>query len=1058
MLGGFLPPVVFTITSNATQAIAGFSKVNAQLKLMEAQAAKTSKSMLALSKATAVATAAAKAFGIVMVAFAGYGVKEVMQLEQAYARLGQSLASVGLSTAQNREVLANTAQGMEALGFDAAKASDALSLLIQTTKDVDASQKLLTISADLARARQMDLATAARLLGRAQAGNNRVFTMFGITVDKTKSKTEATAEAMEKLATVLKGQAEAYTKTFAGQLEVLGKQIENVAEGIGAALLPYLMKFLNILQRLFGWLNRHREVLAGVAFVIGTVLVAALTLMIRKMTIAIGQWVILNSKMLIIIAVIMAVASSIVYLWNKFEGFRKTVVEIGKVFVLFGEVVVGVFQIILNAFLLVNRAVANLQIGMGKLFNNKEMERGGKEMLTWIDDTNKKIYDFGSQLTGVRKKLDSVGDVKIDLSKFKLPALEIPKFANGNTFGEEIASDVKKGLAQAKMEIKSFNADLKTQFSQMGAMWDNIISRDFQKDIYAKIGDPIDEIIYNAQTAINAYASASDKYATATKNLKQYQEEYKAAVKGGNEELISAAKEALGRAEQATQGVYDDMGEALRDVGKYQQEMINKVAQLYEEINALEKERTQTLAAAKMQRLEIEDEYLTEVKKLRKDYDADVLTAETDAAIRRAEILKQSIDQIRGVFKTATSRTLGDIYQGLTFEGRYIAGGTPEKIIAALGLQAGKAEKLAQNAATLAGLGFTQTFIEEVISQGPDLGNSLASTIINSTPESIQQMQEYWSRLQNVTSHGVDTLATQLNAGMNLATEELMAQMAQVDIDLANTLKTLQDRLTENLSAAFITYSNSLDAVNIRTNQQIAAIDDQIVQLNLKINMLKSSLAALAALGAPGTANAAVNVMPTITTSEEEGVATSCASGRGRFKVTKYDGVVTSRTLIACIEKSMVPGGDVITGAGSPAEIPSGVTATTQVNKATSAYLGLLSANTLEDINKGVASAVAANVSASQIGSAMSSALQTSPDIASIGGLAGAASSARYTGQAIQWYQQTQKTNPITVNITANTNASASSIADSVAWTIRTSSDTQYYTGGSGGQTDMRAV
>jgi hypothetical protein len=61
--------------------------------------------------------------------------------------------------------------------------------------------------------------------------------------------------------------------------------------------------------------------------------------------------------------------------------------------------------------------------------------------------------------------------------------------------------------------------------------------------------------------------------------------------------------------------------------------------------------------------------------------------------------------------------------------------------------------------------------------------------------------------------------------------------------------------------------------------------------------------------------------------------------------------------------------------------------------------------------------------------------------------VSGAASSARYTAQAIAYYQSQlsqAKAQGVTVNITANTNASPEQIAKDTAWAIRTSSDVQY--------------
>jgi hypothetical protein len=397
-VGGFLPPVVFTITANATQALATFKGVNTQLKIMDAQAKKTGAAMVGLSKSILVATAATKALGIAFAGFAAYGVKEIMDLQVAYNRLGQTMSAVGISTEANRTRAAELAQSYEELGFDAAKASDALSILLQSTKDLDKSQQLLNVSANLARARTMDLATAARLVSRAQAGNVRIFTMFGIQLDKNKSKAEATKEAFAKLSQIIGGQATAYTQTLQGQLVILGKKLENIAEAIGAAVLPYLQKFVGALIDAGKWVSKYKGVLNTLAVLITTVVIVGLVNMTKALAMATVGFVKANLAAFAIVGTIVAVAAGIVYMWNKFKGFREAVLNIGKVLLLFAETTVMAFQLALNVILVLVRATANAQIALGKLFRNDEMQRRGKETLDWIDSTNKSIEDFGNKL------------------------------------------------------------------------------------------------------------------------------------------------------------------------------------------------------------------------------------------------------------------------------------------------------------------------------------------------------------------------------------------------------------------------------------------------------------------------------------------------------------------------------------------------------------------------------------------------------------------------------------------------------------------------------------
>ena len=229
---------------------------------------------------------------------------------------------------------------------------------------------------------------------------------------------------------------------------------------------------------------------------------------------------------------------------------------------------------------------------------------------------------------------------------------------------------------------------------------------------------------------------------------------------------------------------------------------------------------------------------------------------------------------MRGVFKGATYRGVGDIFSGLTFEGKYLKGGSIEAITNALATQAQKATSLADKAGKLQALGFTQTFIEQVIAQGPDVGGALADTIINGTPESITQLQGYWTALENVSSHGVDSIAKKLNSGITLATEELTAQLASVQTDL-----------TTALSDAYSEYSNSLAKIQAKTAEQIKIIDDQITELTAKIEQLRLALATLAALSAPGVPSTAPNLINPIATTptykSPGGVTTPWDTGAG---------------------------------------------------------------------------------------------------------------------------------------------------------------------------------
>lgn len=988
-MNGFLPPVIFEIQANAAGAIAQFKNVNTELALMEKQALKTGKALTGIQKAAVIGTKALKVMAMAFAAFAAYGVREVVLLEKSYVRLGKAMANAGVATKENLASTSELIDGYEKLGFGADKAADAYGVLITSTQNTEKSNRLLALSADLARARTMSLEDAARALTRAQAGNARIFTQFGITLDETLPKAKAIEKAMGQLEQKLSGQALAYTKTFAGQLAILNENLGNLAEQIGMKVLPILNKFVEGLNNTGTWIKKNSDFVIALTLAITVALIPAVVSLTKKLALLAAT--ILKSPIGRLAVIIFGVAYAFVKAYNSMEGFRKGIAAIGKFIITFGEVVYRVMTTAYNGILLLSRGGINARIALGKLLGKDEWVKDGQAALKQIDEVNAGFKQNIADFEKYRNKLDDFATKPIKLNwNFKTP--QIPGFENGTGF-DGAADDVNElsdALINARQRVKDFNIAMKDTAKILKETWAGIVGKDVKAAIQEGLLNPVDKLIVQAQKAVNAYQDASNKYNGALAAVTAAQNAYVAAVKKGNKELIAATESALGRAESAAEGLANIMQKSMEDLAKLQDDMIAAIVDSYNEIAELERQRTEVLANATIERRELEKDYLKDTAKLRKQYEKDVLNAQQEAAKRSAEIVKQSVDQLRGVFKTATSKSIGDIFSGLTFGGLYAKGGTTEKILAALGLQTSKAQRLANDAATLAGLGFSQTFIEEVVSQGPDVGHQLAQTIIKSSPESIAQMRTYWEALQKTSSHGVDAIAKQLNSGVVLATEELTDQLAQVGRDLTTQLAQYQENLTTELTDAFDAYSEALDKINVATAKQISEIDAQIATLQARIAQLQAALSALATMSAPGV----VATAPRLATSTG----------------TKTDSAATMELLKKGEEatKKANAAADKLDAANAKAEKD-----LIEFNK----KLGLTSdGKQLLDVG-----AVATK--------------SLLKGLAGGAGVAGAVSGSRYAAQAANQYN---------ISITAKTNASSQDIASEVGWAIRTSSDVQY--------------
>jgi hypothetical protein len=974
-MGGFLPPVVLLIEANAKQAIAEMGKVNTQLTAMEAKALKAGKSISLFNKTAVVGTAVLKGFALAFTALAAIGVKSLMDIEKSYNRLGQAMSNQGLATKENLQATSELVDSYESLGFGSEKAADAMTVLVTATGDLTKSQNLLSISANLARAQSISLEDASRALVRAQAGNIKLFTQFGIKLDDTKPKVQATAEAMAKLEARLKGQADAYAKTTAGQLAILKEGFGDLAEAVGGPVLVGLNKFIAGINKTGKFLADHQEILFGVATVIVGVMIPAIVTMTKKLYAQAVAWAIANAPILAVVAAVAALGAAFVWAWNKFDWFREGIVVGLKVMLKYWGFLLRAIGVVAEGFTKVITGPLKLFLKAAGFFNDdaKKMAEGLEKLPASIGD----FFDTAaSKVEGFSKTVDTWKDKKIDIN-FALP--KIKDFGNGVPDLTDDVKEVSEALVKAREDAEDFRLKMVAVATSISDKWKSLVGKNINDSIRFALLDPVDQLIEKSKTLVTSYDQAIGKFTSANAQLTSAQKTYESAVKGTDKALIASADAALKRARANVEAVTGNIEGALDNIKELQNELVSSIASAYKEIDDLQKQRAKVTEDANKEETKLTKDHLANLAEIRKDYDTKVGQAQKDAGKRTAEIVKQSVDQLRGIYRSATQKSIGDIFSGLTFEGKYLKGGTTTALINALGLQLNKANVLADDAAKLSGLGFTQTFIEQVVAQGPDVGHKLADTIINSTPESVKQLQEYWLALEKQSQHGVDSVAEKLNSKMVLATEELTAQLAQVGKDLNDQLALYATELTTATAKAVATYNEQLKQIRDETASTIAQIDGQISALNAKIAAMRAALAALATVQAP---------TPVVS-----------------------------------------------------AYVPS------QAEVAAKAVADLSKTKGLTNISAGVNAAVSAGASASDTANAMAQALLADKSATkALGGVAGVASSARYTGQAIQYFQQ-QAAQGNTINVTAQTNASPLQIAAEVGWAVRTSSDVQYRTG-----------
>jgi hypothetical protein len=280
--------------------------------------------------------------------------QETIDLQTQTARLNQALNGVGITSAKTQKDVYNTADAYYQLGFQGSEAISAMGTLVTATGDVSQANKLMAMSADLARYKNISMEDSAKILARGTQGSAKAFKELGITLDTTIPKNQAIAKAFDELNTKIGGQAQAYTKTFAGQMAILKERFDQVFQTVAAKILPVLSAFLGYLSANGKALLIYGGIVLGV---IGAIKLWRLSLLalaaVQKfqlaLTLASAQGIgvmraamlLLNDAMKanmfgIIVTGVLALGAAFVWAWNTFDWFR-------------GGIVKGI-QIIVNAF------------------------------------------------------------------------------------------------------------------------------------------------------------------------------------------------------------------------------------------------------------------------------------------------------------------------------------------------------------------------------------------------------------------------------------------------------------------------------------------------------------------------------------------------------------------------------------------------------------------------------------------------------------------------------------------------------------------------------------
>jgi hypothetical protein len=288
-----------------------------------------------------------------------------------------------------------------------------------------------------------------------------------------------------------------------------------------------------------------------------------------------------------------------------------------------------------------------------------------------------------------------------------------------------------------------------------------------------------------------------------------------------------------------------------------------------------------------------------ELADLEKSHADNMINIQKDYAGRLKDIVQQSMDQLRNAFRSVSQVDVGAMFAenlgssnisnvvasqmkdgiqtAVSFWGSpsATAGSGVSGLLENLTQKLTGSRKLVENAGSLSGAGFSQTFIQSIVSQGADAGNKMAEALLNATPEMQKNLQSVFAESEKLTESGMDALAKAIYDKSGLATNELknlylktqselvqamadeqaayVKQQADIQQTFVTALAEANKALTSALNEAGIELNKSLDKVTANMTKKLAPFKSVLSKASGSIANTKQLIAGSYSIAAEPT-------------------------------------------------------------------------------------------------------------------------------------------------------------------------------------------------------------
>jgi hypothetical protein len=858
MASSGIPPVYVQLIADVDQLKNGLAQAQASLKGLDQTVQKSSGVMNGM-------VANLKKVGATLgVAFAGQQlVSFAKDTVMAASNMAESVSKIEVVFGEGSEAVkkwgASAAENMGISNQAAIEAAGTYGNLFQAFgmgqgPAQEMSTSLVQLASDMASFNNTSVDDAILALRSGLSGETEPLKKFGVALSDVRLKTEAMALGLIKstsqaLTPAAKAQASYslimkdtklaqgdYARTADGTantMKTLKAKFDDAKVALGEALMPafrgllaLLKLIIPVLTTLGSFLKKNQDIIkalaigaavATTAFLVYKGVMIATTTATKLFAVAqvlmkggqlasiastnglAASMLALNAAMRanpigLVVTVVALLVAGFVMLWKKSETFRNAVIWVGKTALLaFASIIPIVGRV---AETLVKLYSGPLRILLTVL---SKLPGVGKYAKTGLDLINKGIGGISDFADGAASKAKDLA-AKLDA---------MGKSAEKN--GDKVDKATGKGKGKGGTGTGTGTGT--------GGMTDK------EKEKLKKLKGDVQKIYKDMNDVI---ADAKDK---ANEAMLARDEEMMKAVERYNETVSDLNKAFNESMAEADTKFAEDKASATANQDKEEKEARKRFAadeiQIVKDFNDKKKDLEKAL-----------NEKIADLRAKAAEKSVDL---QQKAADKQISIIKQSQDRLRSAFASKTGFDLAESFK---------AGPSADKLITDLKDKLAAAKALQENAAKLAGMGYSQVFIEEVVKQGPEAGNKIAEALKAASPEATSELQALYGQVESVSNHGLDQLATTMNAGGKLATEELMNAYSQVAIDLKESLAEVDAQLLVGLADANKVYANSMaeaetlrqDKMNAAREQMNTAIAESKTKMNEAIAEAQKAL------------------------------------------------------------------------------------------------------------------------------------------------------------------------------------------------------------------------